>query len=300
MPQSEWLGTFGELWGSLAPEQRQTITGLLPDGWAFDGRRILDFGCGPGLTLREFRHEAAVAEFWGVDVDEASVATLSATLVPPMHGATCGYSPPLPFDSSSFDLAWAISVFTHLTDNSIPWLLELHRILKPDGLLIATYMGAWMSEFVAAEPWDENRIGMNVLRHNHPWADGGPIVLISEWWLREHWGRAFEVVRIAEPVHNFSWVLMRKRDVELTADDVECPSDDPREFYAVRHNLHRAQREIEVAQDEFAAALHDANQRCLELQRTYERSLSWRATRPFRQTAQALRSWRARRSSSES
>jgi hypothetical protein len=24
-------------------------------------------------------------------------------------------------------------VFTHLTNNSIPWLLELHRVLKPGG-----------------------------------------------------------------------------------------------------------------------------------------------------------------------
>jgi hypothetical protein len=137
---------------------------------------------------------------------------------------------------------------------------------------------------------------MNVLRHNHPWADGGPIVMISEWWLREHWGRAFDVVRITEPVHNFSWVLLRKRDLELTADDIERPSDDPREFHAVRHNLHRAQREIEHAQEEFAAALREADQRRLELQRSYERSLSWRVTRPFRRAAQALRSWRAQRS----
>lgn len=132
------------------------------------------------------------------------------------------------------------------------------------GLLIATYMGQWMSEFVAGEPWDENQVGMNVLRHNHPWTDGGPLVMISEWWLREHWGRAFEVVHIAEPIHNFSWALLRKRDVELTADDIARPSDDRREFCAIQHNLRRAQKEIEDSQQRFDAELHDRNERLLE------------------------------------
>lgn len=76
--------------GSLGPEQRQTINRLLPDDWAFDGKRVLDFGCGPGITLREFLPEAAVAEFWGVDVDEAHVQTVAATLVPPMQADNCG------------------------------------------------------------------------------------------------------------------------------------------------------------------------------------------------------------------
>jgi SAM-dependent methyltransferase len=95
---------------------------------------------------------------------------------------------PLELDCESFDLIWSISVFTHLTDNSIPWLLELHRVLKPGGLLIATCMGRWTSELLAGEPWDEDRIGINVLQHNHPASDGAPLVLISDWWLREHLG----------------------------------------------------------------------------------------------------------------
>ena len=111
-----------------------------------------------------------------------------------MHAVQCGYDPPLEFESASVDLAWAISVFTHLTDNSVPWLLELHRLLKPGGLLIATYMGRWVSEFVTGEPWDEDRVGMNMLHMSGLSDGGGPLVLISDWWLREHWARAFEAL----------------------------------------------------------------------------------------------------------
>ena len=168
---------------------------------------------------------------------------------------------------------WAISVFTHLTDASLPWLLELHRILRPGGLLIATYMGRWTSDALAGEPWDEDRIGMNVLRHANGWDEGGPMVLMSDWWVQAHWGRAFEIVEVAPLVHGQSWALLRRRDVALTAADLERPADDPREHAALRHNLRQVQREIEA------------------LRRDYERSFSWRVTRPLR----AVRAGLARR-----
>jgi SAM-dependent methyltransferase len=289
---SDWGKTFNDLWWQLGPETKSAITDLLPGDWRFEGKRVLDFGCGPGRTLRNFLDEAQDAEIWGVDVDKASIDQLRATLVPPLHAAQCGYEPPLQLESDSFDLAWAISVFTHLTDNSVAWLLELHRLLKPEGLLIATYMGRWTSEFVAREPWDEDRVGMNVLRHNNPWTEGGPFVFISDWWMREHWGRAFDVLEIAPRVHNQSWALLRKRAGEFTEDDILRPSGDPRELLAVKHNLLQAQREIEAGRAELATA-HRQNAEALEqLRRSYERSRSWRVTEPLRAAGRWLRSRR--------
>jgi SAM-dependent methyltransferase len=278
---TEWLRTFAEHWMRMGPETRDAIVGLLPDDWSFEGKRVLDFGSGPGRTLKEFLGEAETAEFWGVDIDAASVEELRRRFCPPMHAATCGYGPPLEFESDSFDLAWAISVFTHLTDNSLPWLLELHRILRPGGFLIANYMGRWTSELVAGEPWDEDRIGMNVFRHTHPWEDGGPLVLISDWWMREHWGRAFEVVEIAPRIHDSTWVALRKRDVGVTVEDLARPADDPREYHAVRHNLLRAQREIEYAEARGA-------EQVAATRAHYEGSRSWRVTRPLRELYRAV------------
>jgi SAM-dependent methyltransferase len=249
---------------ALGAETKAALLDLLPDDWSFEGRRVLDFGCGAGRTLRHFLEEARTAEIWGADVDAESIAWLERSLCPPLHVVRCGVAPPLAFEARSFDLAWAISVFTHLTDASLPWLLELHRILKPGGLLVATYMGRWNSEIIAGEPWDEDRIGMNVLRHANGWDDGGPMVLMSDWWIREHWGRAFDVVAVAPQVHGQSWALLRRRDVAVTVADLERPADDPREHAALRHNLRQVQRELEGVRGE------------------YERSLSWRLTRPLR------------------
>ena len=87
-------------------------------------------------------------------------------------------------------------MFTHLTDTWSAWLLELHRILKPKGILIASFMGEGMSEILANEPWDDSRIGMNVLGPGMSWEAGGPMVLHSPWWIEAHWGRAFDILSI--------------------------------------------------------------------------------------------------------
>jgi SAM-dependent methyltransferase len=258
-------------YAELGAQTKVALLDLLPDGWSFAGKRVLDFGCGAGRTLRHFLDEAEVAELWGADIDAASIEWLEGALCPPLHAIRCGPEPPLPVEGR-FDLIWAISVFTHLTDTSLGWLLELHRRLAPGGLLMASYMGRQHSKLLAGEPWDENRIGMNVLRHDQGWDDGGPMVLMSDWWVRAHWGRAFEILETAE-VHGQTWALMRRRDVALTVADLERPSDDPREFAALRHNLRQVQRELE--------------RRGEELRRDYEGTRSWRLTRPLRRLTRA-------------
>jgi SAM-dependent methyltransferase len=169
---------------------------------------VLDFGSGAGRTLRHFLSEAETAERWGSDIDRPSIESLDKYLCPPLHAWKCEENPPLGLEHGSFDLIWAISVSTPLTDNSLAWLLELHRLLMPSGLLIATYMGRWNSEWFAGEPWDENRAGRNLLYHNRDWDLGGPAVLMSDWWVGEHWARAFEILDVAPEIHNMNWALM--------------------------------------------------------------------------------------------
>jgi SAM-dependent methyltransferase len=289
-----WKSDPFRAYEEIGAQTARGIVGLLPDDWSFAGSRVLDFGSGAGRTLRHFLPEAETAEFWGADIDRPSIEWL--------HAWQCEEGPPLGLEHGSFDLVWAISVFTHLTDNSLPWLLELHRLLKPGGLLIATYMGRWNSEWFAGEPWDENRVGRNLLHHNRGWAVGGPAVLMSDWWVREHWGRAFEILDIAPEIHNMSWALMRKRDVELTTDDLERPGDDAREFAALRHNLRQLQREVVQLQEREASERARLEQEVRnvrdQVSRSYEESASWRLTRPLRSSARLIRSLRDRPSQS--
>ena len=79
-------------------ETKAMLLNLLPEGTSLEDKRLLDFGCGAGRTLRHFLGEAERAEIWGVDVDAASIEWLRENLCPPLQAAPCNPDPPLPFD----------------------------------------------------------------------------------------------------------------------------------------------------------------------------------------------------------
>lgn len=270
-------------------EEKRALLKLLSQGWSFSGKRVLDFGCGSGRTLRHFLREAEEGEFWGADIDGPSIDWLRRSLSPPFHLLHSQREPPLEFDRSSFDLIWALSVFTHLTDNSLAWLRELHSLLRPNGLLIATYMGRWTSLWLLGEPWDEDSVGMNILRTEQSWEAGGPLVLMSDWWVHEHWGRGFKVEQVLPEMNGQTWVLLRKRDLEITVEELERPADDPREYAALKHNI----SQVEADRERTVAEVRNEYEESLTTLRAgYEKSLSWRLTQPLRTAKRALRSRR--------
>jgi SAM-dependent methyltransferase len=239
-----------EYYGRLGRETRDGIMACLPSDWTFSGKRILDFGCGAGRTLRHFTAEAAEAELWGCDIDEDSVRWMQERMCPPFHVFVNGPEPPLDQPDSSFDLIWAISVFTHLTSGWSRWLVELHRLLKPDALLFVTFMGQGMSQEIAGEPWEENKFGMNVIKYGQSWDLGGPMVLHSPWWIEAHWGRAFEILSLTpdgfagKPWLDHGSVLMRKRDQTIDPEELErIVPGDARETSSLVHNVEQLHRE---------------------------------------------------------
>ena len=82
------------------------------------------------------------------------------------------------------------------------------------------------------------------------------------------------------------WDLMRKREVELSVEDLAAPADDPREYLAVRHNLGQVRRELEITQAICGKLLAD-------LRDEYEDSRSWRLTKPLRALAAFIRGRRS-------
>lgn len=114
--------------------------GLHDAGSSLDAkRRILDFGCGCGRVLR---HLAGLdAELRGVDVNSRLVRWSQSNL-PFAHCEVCAAEPPLPFEPETFDLVYAISVFTHLPEQAqLRWIEELRRVLAPGGHLVLTTTG---------------------------------------------------------------------------------------------------------------------------------------------------------------
>lgn len=244
---------------------RESILSLLPPEWSWEGKRVLDFGCGPGRVLRQFGAEAQQAELHGCDMHEPSITWLRHHAAPRLQVFVNDELPPLPRQDCSFDLIWAVSVFTHLTDSWSRWLLELHRLLGDGGRLIATFHGQedYPRHPIHDEPWREDLHGMNVLAPGTSWDVGGPAVFHSHWWLKAHWGRAFDIEEIRPSGFGRltqGVLCLRKRDVALTPDDLERPEPgEPRELEAARHNVRQLSRE--------ATAVHKAYEHRAEAER---------------------------------
>jgi SAM-dependent methyltransferase len=273
------------------------VASVAGDGW-FESRRMLDFGCGAGQTLRQFAVEGSRAELWGCDIDAESIGWLERNLSPPLNLFTVGERAALPKPDDHFDLIYAFSVFTHVDAGWAAWVLELHRVLKPDGLFVASFLGEGMIELEHGGRWEPDRIGMNVLRAGQDWDGGGPTVFHSDWWIRAHWGRAFEVLAIHQDRDAAGAVVpgahavavMRKRQVSLTEAELERPEEgEPRELSALEHNVEQLHDEDRRLRELLGAAVARGNAEH-ELRVAAEaklaemsRSRSWRLTKPLRQ-----------------
>lgn len=227
---------------------RQRIERLLPAGWTWRGKRVLDFGCGSARVLRQFLPEAGEAEFWGCDVDGASIAWIEANLSPPLRVFRNELAPPLALGDGTFDLVLATSVFTHIGDLWSDWLLEMHRILAPGGRFVASFLGEAMWEALIGEPYDADAVGMTVRRH---WTAQDAWVFHSEWWLREHWGRLFDVDAVAQPPRGqvtHSYIALTRRDAQVSKAELEqCDPAEPREIAALQTNVRLLRQELDAA-----------------------------------------------------
>jgi len=103
------------------------------------GDAILDWGGAAGRVVRNFATEAKQGcQVWGCDVHAPSIQWAQAHLSPPFKFFNSSSLPHLPFPEGAFKVIYGLSVMTHLIALRDLWLLELRRVLRPDGCLILT------------------------------------------------------------------------------------------------------------------------------------------------------------------
>lgn len=102
---------------------------------------VLDFGCGCGRVIQNFRGGNESCNLHATDIDPDLVNWCKANL-DGVDWHVNGHQPPLPFADNAFDLVYAVSVFTHLDEEfQHAWLRELRRIARPGATLILSVHG---------------------------------------------------------------------------------------------------------------------------------------------------------------
>jgi ubiquinone/menaquinone biosynthesis C-methylase UbiE len=151
------------------------------------GMTILDVGCGRGEILRHCAKLGANA--FGIDYAAVAV-NMSQNVIQALDGITPGKTAvgqadakKLPFSTGSFDRVLMFDVVEHLH----PWelhqaMLEVHRVLKPDGrFIIHTAPNIWYDRYAypmvrlvrtlmgegAKYPKDPRQFGVAVNQHVH-------------------------------------------------------------------------------------------------------------------------------------
>ena len=120
----------------------------------FDGKRVLDFGCGPGHDLVGFGVYSKPSRLVGVDVSASSVREARARLA--LHGIAADVQQlepgrPLPFEDAAFDHIHSSGVLHHVED-PLATLGELKRVLQPGGdvyVMVYNFDSLWMHLLVA-------------------------------------------------------------------------------------------------------------------------------------------------------
>ncbi len=191
--------------------------------------RVLDFGVGWGRLARLFAHDVPAANLVGVDVDQEILQVCRDTGVP---GDLVHVEPgaPLPHPDGHFGLAYAYSVFSHLSEDAAAGALsELARVVRPGGQLTFTTQGARFLDLCVAirakrvHPRDERLSGAEATidgffvdpvsareqfdRGEHVYTGtGGSGVLTGDFygwaaippaWLERH-GDAFSIVDVTD------------------------------------------------------------------------------------------------------
>jgi len=120
--------------------------------------RVLDFGCGWGRHYRIFLRELMPARYVGIDIDPECVAICRQT-IPTGNFEQSAVEPPLRFADGSFDIVYAYSVFSHLSETvHLRGVEEFARILRPGGMLVVTtlkraHIGVWDRLMREGPPW---------------------------------------------------------------------------------------------------------------------------------------------------
>lgn len=194
-----------------------------------DRTRYLDFG---GATGRVSRHMARDSrrEVWLCDINVNWIAWVHKFFNRPIHAFQNKFLPPLPIENDYFDLISGFSVFTHLDQSEISWLLELRRILRPGGYLYLTVLDENVWDRLKDPSWDWLFESLSRGKNDDFLAErckaplSERVVLqyssvevynintfLPRAYLEKEWGALFSEIRFMSDYHNYQTVVVLRK-----------------------------------------------------------------------------------------
>jgi len=191
--------------------------------------RYLDFGGATGRVSRHLTRNPR-REVWLCDINVNWIAWIDRHFNRSIRAFQNRIQPSLPIEDKYFDLISAFSVFTHLDQDEIPWLLELRRILRPEGYLYLTVLDdhvwdrlkdpawEWLFKSLSRGRNDEFLIEQcqkplserMVLEYSS--AEAYNInTFLSRAYLKKKWGAFFSEMTFLEDYHNYQTAVVLKR-----------------------------------------------------------------------------------------
>ncbi len=165
-----------------------------------DFRRILDFGVGCGRVLRPIARTYPNVAMTGTDIDPEAIAWLATNYGEFGTFITAPHTPPIVLPGRSFDLIYAISVFTHLPeDMQWHWLSELVRLLDDNGIAIITVHGEnYLKQFPEEQQAAAAASGGFLYNDAASETDGLPAFYKNsyhtETYVRSRWSEYFDII----------------------------------------------------------------------------------------------------------
>jgi SAM-dependent methyltransferase len=194
---------------------------------------VFELGCASGRVLRHFlTHEPGI-DLWGADLNQRLVEWIRQFLPSSVRVFQNSMLPTLPLEDNSLSLVYAFSVFTHVDAFELAWLAELRRILKPGGMAYLTVhtehtwntmspnRALYHDILVMKDHISECRVCPELFQSPMPkermvlsWhtaAVNNAIVFHSTDYLRNAWGRFFEIVDIQQEGHEYQDVVLLRK-----------------------------------------------------------------------------------------
>lgn len=139
---------------SSGEEAAQHVADEINKNIGFESVTILEWGCGPGRIIRHLPEKIGISNLViGSDYNSESIAWDKKSLKN-ITFIKNNLLPPIDLHDDSIDFAYAISVFTHLSDQSCrAWFQELHRVIRSGGFFLFTTAGDFYNSL--GSTWDE-------------------------------------------------------------------------------------------------------------------------------------------------